>query len=139
MAISEGDKVHVHYTGTLDNGDVFDTSRDREPLEFEVGGGRLLPKFEEACIGKEPGDKFEIELDPEDAYGPIRDDLVQELPRDQFEGDVEEGMHVHLQGPEGETFHADVTDVSDKAVEVDLNHPLAGQKLNFEIEILETE
>lgn len=140
MSIEKGDTVHCHYTGTLENGEVFDTSRDREPLVFEVGGGQVLPQFEEAFVGRDPGEEFEIELPPEQAYGEVRDDLVQELPKEQFEGAApEEGMHVHLQGPDGETLHGDITDVGDEAVTVDLNHPLAGKTLNFEIEVIEIE
>lgn len=140
MAIEEGDTVHVHYTGTLDNGEEFDTSRDREPLAFQVGGGQVLPKFEEAVVGKKVGDTFELKLDPEDAYGEVRDDLVHELPKEQFEGAAPEpGMHVHLQGPQGETLHGDVKEVTDDAVTVDLNHPLAGERLNFEVEVVDVE
>lgn len=140
MAIEKGDTVHVHYTGTLDNGDVFDTSRDRDPLVFQVGGGQVLPKFEEAVVGRETGDTFDLELDPEDAYGDVRDDLVQELPKDQFEGaDPEPGMHVHLEGPQGETLHGNIQKVGDDSVTVDLNHPLAGERLNFEVEVVDVE
>lgn len=141
MAIEDGDEVTVHYTGTLDDGEVFDNSResDREPLSFTVGGGEVLPKFEQACVGKEVGDQFEIHLDVEEAYGEERDDLVQGLPREQFEEEPQEGMHLHLQGPQGQTLHGDVTEVGEEEVTVDLNHPLAGEALNFDIEIVDVE
>ena len=133
-----GDTVAVHYTGTLDGGDVFDTSREREPLEFTVGSGQVIPGFDRAVEGLAVGESRQVRLDPEEAYGPAREDLVVAVPRGQFppDGTPEVGMQVQVQVAPGESRVARIADVDDAAITLDLNHPLAGQALTFDVELV---
>jgi peptidylprolyl isomerase len=132
------DQVSVHYTGTLDDGTVFDSSRDREPLEFRIGEGALIPGFEEAVIGMEPGETKVANLPPERAYGPFRDELVQTIDRSEFPPDmeIEVGQQFQATGPEGPMVLS-VVDVVGDDITVDANHPLAGRNLTFEISLIE--
>lgn len=135
----EGDTVQVHYTGRLDDGSVFDSSRESEPLEFELGSGRVIPGFETAVEGMSVGESLEVELDPDEAYGQRRDDLVMPVGRDQLpeELDPEVGDALEVQLGSGERTTATVVDADESSVTLDLNHPLAGRTLNFEVELLE--
>lgn len=136
----QGDTVKVHYTGTLDNGEKFDSSYEREePLEFKIGEKQVIPGFEDGVTGMAVGEKKEIHIPSEQAYGPRQDDLIGSLPRTQLpEGfDPEIGQHVQLQSPSGEQLVAKVVESSDEAITVDANHPLAGENLNFELELKE--
>ena len=128
----------VHYTGTLDTGDVFDSSRDREPLEFTVGGGQVIPGFDRAVEGLAVGETRKVRLDPGEAYGQPREDLVVEVPRSQFppQGEPEVGMQVQVQVAPGENRVARIADVAEEAITLDLNHPLAGQALTFDVELV---
>lgn len=134
-----GDRVQVHYTGRLDDGSVFDSSRESEPLEFEIGTGRVIPGFESAVEGMSVGESIEVELDPDEAYGERRDDLVMPVSRDQLpdELDPEVGDALEVQLGSGERTTATVVDADEASVTLDLNHPLAGRTLNFEVELLE--
>lgn len=134
----QGDRVSVHYTGMLDSGDVFDSSRDREPLEFTVGEGAVIPGFERAVEGLAVGESRKVRIEPDDAYGEPRQDLVVEVPREQFppQGDPEVGMQVQVQVAPGQHRVARIADVSDQAITLDLNHPLAGQALTFDLELV---
>lgn len=142
MAIKEGDVIMVEYTGTLDDGTVFDSTdmEQREPLKFKVGAGQIIPGFDKSVVGKEVGDEFEIRLEPEDAYGDRREGLNREIPRDQFPKgqNPEPGKMIALLGPNNQPIPATITGVKDDAVTIDLNHPMAGKTLNFKIKILET-
>lgn len=135
----QGDTVQVHYTGRLDDGSVFDSSRENEPLEFELGSGRVIPGFESAVEGMSVGDSQEVELDPDEAYGERRDDLVMPVSRDQLpeELDPEVGDALEVQLGSGERTTATVVEADDSSVTLDLNHPLAGRTLNFEVELLD--
>lgn len=135
----QGDKVAVHYTGKLDNGEVFDSSRERDPIVFEVGSGQVIPGFDEAVQGLAVGESREIRIDPENAYGERRDDLVVDVPKTQFPdgGEPEVGRQVQVQIAPGQDRVARITEVSDENVTLDLNHPLAGQTLNFDVELVE--
>lgn len=135
---SQGDTVAVHYTGTLDSGEVFDSSRGREPLEFQIGAGQVIPGFDRAVEGLEVGETREIRLEPNDAYGAHQDNLVIDVPPDQFPPDAEPavGQQVQVQVAPGQNHVARITAVGDDTVRLDLNHPLAGQALTFDVELV---
>lgn len=135
----QGDTVTVHYTGKLDDGEVFDSSKGRDPLEFQVGSGQVIPGFDRAVTGLGIGESREIRLDPEDAYGEPREDLVVEVERSQFPAEAEPvvGQQVQVQVAPGENRVATIQDVDDQNITLDLNHPLAGQPLTFDVELVE--
>lgn len=134
-AAAEGSKVSIHYTGRLEDGTVFDSSRDRDPLEFEVGSGQVIPGFDDAVAGMEAGDEKTVTIPAVDAYGPRRQELVLDVPGEQLpdELETEVGQQLQMQTPDGQTFQVTVVDVNDEGVQVDANHPLAGKDLTFDI------
>ncbi|MEJ2215452.1 MAG: peptidylprolyl isomerase [Gemmatimonadota bacterium] len=134
-----GDQVAVHYTGKLDSGEVFDSSTGKDPIRFELGSGQVIPGFERAVQGMAVGDTREIRIEPEDAYGQPSDELVVEVARTQLPDDVEPavGMPLQVQTGGGQQRVARITGVADDSVTLDLNHPLAGRALNFELELME--
>ncbi len=137
---NEGKQVKVHYVGTLDDGSKFDSSRDRgEPLAFTCMAGQMIPGFDEAVRTMEVGQTTTIRLEPEDAYGPRRLDLIQSVPVAQLPGaeGLSIGQRVMLQSVSGQPIQATVTDKDDKTVTFDMNHEMAGKALTFEIELLE--
>ena len=138
MAIKKGDKVKVHYTGTLDDGTVFDSSDGREPLEFEVGSDQLIKGFDEGVLGMEVGDEKNVHIKAIDAYGDQNPNLVKKIPRAALPKDKEPevGMMLGIKTPNGD-FPAQIVNVDAKEVTVDLNHPLAGKALTFKIKIVE--
>lgn len=132
-----GDTVRVHYTGTLADGSVFDSSRGREPLEFTLGEGRVIAGFDDAVTGMQEGEERQVIIPAEQAYGDRREELVLTVPRAQFpQGlDPEPGLQVQLsQG--GQRTVATITEVDDEAVTLDANHPLAGKELTFDLELV---
>jgi len=135
----EGDEVQVHYTGKLEDGTVFDTSEDGDPLNFTIGENRVIPGFEEAVTGMEPGDSKTTEVEPEQAYGEHREDMVMEMERDQIPDDVdpEVGQQLQLRLENGQTVPVLITALGEDTVTIDANHPLAGRKLMFEIELID--
>lgn len=137
--VKDGDTVRVRYRGRLANGDVFDESPEGEPLEFKVGAGQVIPGFEEAVRGMSVGDKRTVEIETDDAYGPRNDALVNTVERSgmRLEHEPEVGMSLLMQLPDGNQIPLTVTGVTDTHVTLDANHPLAGEKLIFEIELLE--
>ncbi len=138
--VKEGDKVKVHYTGTLKDGTQFDSSRDREPLEFTLGEGQLIPGFEKAVIGLSEGESTSVDIPSEEAYGERRDDLEIEVTKEELPGEVEPEVGVQLQvkqNENGRSIPVTITDVTDDKVTLDANHPLAGKDLKFDIELLE--
>ncbi|MEM6752476.1 MAG: peptidylprolyl isomerase [Cyanobacteria bacterium P01_C01_bin.38] len=134
-----GDNVKVHYTGKLDDGTVFDSSVEREPLEFSLGSGNVIPGFEEAIVGMAPGESKTTQIPPEQAYGPTREELVITVEKEQIPTDlsVEVGQQLQISQNNGQVIPVIVTDVSDSKVTLDANHPLAGQQLTFDIELVE--
>lgn len=134
-----GDTVRVHYTGRLDDGTVFDSSREREPLEFTVGAGQVITGFERAVEGMEVGEARETRIEADDAYGEHREDLVLDLPKEQVPEDmqIEPGMRLELRQPDGQAVPVTVAEVGQESVTLDANHPLAGQPLTFELELVE--
>lgn len=135
----EGDTVKVHYTGKLENGTVFDTSTKRDPLEFTIGEGQVISGFEQAVVGMEPGEKKTAKIPPEEAYGPRRDDMTLTVNRDQFPEDInpEPGQQLQVQQPDGRAAIVTVSEVSGSTVTLDANHPLAGQPLMFDIQLVD--
>lgn len=134
-----GDTVKVHYTGTLNDQSVFDSSRSREPLEFTIGTGQIIPGFEKAVIGMQPGDSTITVIPADQAYGPHQPDLIISVDRAQFGQDVEPeiGQQYQIRNPDGQVGVVTVTEVSPTEVTLDANHPLAGQELTFDIELVE--
>jgi len=133
-----GDTVHVHYTGRLDDGSVFDASEGRDPLEFTLGAGHVIDGFDRALDGMEVGTSKSVRIPVEEAYGERRDDLVLELPRSQVpEGMVVEvGARLELQRHDGHTMPVTVIATDDVAIKLDANHPLAGEALTFELQLV---
>ena len=137
--VKKGDKVKVHYTGKLKDGTVFDTSVEREPLEFEVGSGSLIPGFENGVIGMEPEEQKTVEIEASKAYGQVRDDLILEIKSEQLPADLNPkvGMELISQQPDGQQINVTVKEVKDDSIVIDANHKLAGKDLIFEIEVVE--
>ena len=135
----EGDTVRIHYTGTLDDGTQFDSSTDQDPIEFTLGSKAVIPGFETGVTGMEVGDQKTIHIPAEEAYGERNDALVEEVPLQHFPDDMEleVGMHLQAQSPNGENFNVVVTALSDGSATIDGNHPLAGEALNFDLELVE--
>lgn len=139
--VKDGDTVKVHYTGTLtEEGTVFDSSEDREPLEFTLGEGKLIPGFEKAVVGMEEGDETTVEIESGDAYGQRREDLELEVAKSDLPDNIEPevGMQLQMQQQEnGQAIPVQITAVEDELVKLDANHPLAGKDLTFDIELIE--
>jgi peptidylprolyl isomerase len=136
--IKEGSKVKVHYTGRFEDTTVFDSSLEREPLEFVVGEANLIPGFMNALIGMNSGESKTIQLNPEEAYGSYIEELVNEVPKEHVPEGVEVGSMLQAQTEDG-VVNVIVTDITETHVKVDANHPLAGKNLIFDLEILEVE
>lgn len=133
-----GDTVRVHYTGRLADGTVFDSSQGREPLEFTLGQGQVIPGFEQAITGMEPGGEQTVTIPSDQAYGERRGDLVFAVPRAQFPPDLDPQPGQQLQVQQGANVAVvTVHDVTDEAVTLDANHPLAGHDLTFELSLVE--
>jgi peptidylprolyl isomerase len=137
--IENGKTVKIHYTGTLDDGTQFDSSTGREPLEFEMGAGKVIPGFEMGVADMEVGEKKTIHIPATEAYGEYREDLVLQLERSQLpEGlEPEVGMGLHMQGPQGQPIPVYVTSLEETTITINANHQLAGKDLNFELELIE--
>jgi len=141
MTAKEGDTVKVEYEGKLEDGTVFDSSEKHggKPLEFQIGSKKVIPGFEKAVIGMEKGEEKEIKLKPAEAYGDPNPQLVKKIPRDKLPTDKElkPGMMLSIGLPTGQQIPARITEVGDKEVTIDLNHPLAGKNLNFKLKVME--
>ena len=135
MPASQGDTVRVHYTGTLTDGTQFDSSAGREPLEFTLGSGQVIPGFDAGVTGMEPGESKTVMILAADAYGPRRPEMVLEVGHEQFPDDMvpEVGQQLQLSQPDGQAVVVTVTEVTDDGVLLDANHPLAGEDLRFEL------
>ncbi len=133
-----GDTVKVHYTGSFEDGTVFDSSQGQEPLQFTIGAGQVIPGFEDAVIGMGEGDRKRETIAPERAYGERHDELVFTIPRDQLPpgSDVQAGDMVQIGFPDGRTAAVQVAGVTDEALTLDANHPLAGRTLLFDLELV---
>ncbi|MDX1660558.1 MAG: peptidylprolyl isomerase [Gemmatimonadota bacterium] len=137
----QGDTVKVHYSGRLEDGSVFDSSEGKDPLEFTIGESQVIPGFESAVEGMDEGEEKTATIPVDEAYGPVRDELRFEVDRDRFPDDVdpEVGRMVEVKDPDGGTHAATITEVEADSVTLDLNHPLAGHDLTFEIRLIEVE
>ena len=135
----KGDTVKVHYTGKLQDGSVFDSSANREPLQFTLGGGNMIPGFEQAVLGMDVGDKKTAEIPSTQAYGEKREDMIISVPKENVPGDIspEVGQQLAIQQQGGQQVPVTVTEVTDEKVVLDANHPLAGKDLIFDIELVE--
>ena len=136
--IKEGDTVKVHYTGKTSDGNVFDSSRERDPLEFTIGQGQLIPGFEKAVVGLEAGDSQTVTIPSDEAYGEVRDDMIVNVPKEQIPSDItpEVGQQLQIQQKDGGSIGVVVTEITEQEVTLDANHPLAGKDLTFEIEVV---
>lgn len=134
-----GDKVKVHYHGKLRSGETFDSSQGRDPLEFELGSGQVIKGFDEGIKGMQVGDKKTIEIAVVDAYGEKQQEMIIEFPKDQFPPDMnpEAGMQLMMSNGSGQQFPVTIVDVKEESVVLDANHPLAGQELIFDLELVE--
>jgi peptidylprolyl isomerase len=137
--VKEGDVVKVHYTGKLVNGEQFDSSAGREPLEFTVGAGQMIKGFDAAMPGMNLGEKKTINIAPEDAYGVRSEEAIIEFPKENVPADMklEPGMQLTLSNQEGYPVPVVVVEVKDDVIILDANHFLAGQELVFDIELVE--
>lgn len=136
--IESGQKVKIHYTGTLDDGTKFDSSEGRDPLEFEMGAGMVIPGFETGVADMAEGEKKSIHISAAEAYGEVREDLIMNFEKSQLPEDMkpEIGMMLQMQGPEGQPVPVTVKAVEEAHIVIDANHRLAGQNLNFELELV---
>jgi peptidylprolyl isomerase len=133
-----GDTVRVHYTGRLDDGRVFASSRAQEPLELTVGEGTLIPSVEETLTRMQPGEERTVTIPPERAYGPYQPELLRAVARAEFPEDLEPEVGQELQVRQGDAVIVmRVAEVSDEQVTIDANHPLAGKNVTFDLELLE--
>ena len=135
----KNDKVKVHYTGKLANGEIFDSSLEREPLEFTVGAGQMIKGFDSAVDGMSISEKKTVEIPANEAYGPSNPDLIQEVPKSQLpeELKLEVGQNLVAQNPDGGQTQVVMREVSKDSITIDANHQLAGKDLTFEIELME--
>ena len=138
-AVKKGDTIKVHYHGTLTDGTIFDSSLQREPLEFEVGGGMVIPGFDNGVLGMAVGEKRTINIPADEAYGQKQEEMIMEFPRDRFPEDMtpEIGMQLMMSSQTGQQFPVVVADVREDVVVLDANHPLAGKDLTFDLELVE--
>ncbi|TCP44160.1 FKBP-type peptidyl-prolyl cis-trans isomerase [Rhodovulum marinum] len=136
--VKAGDKVRIHYTGTLADGTTFDSSQGRDPLEFTVGSGEIIPGLDSALPGMAAGDKKTVEIPCAEAYGEANPEARQAIPRAQVPAEIplEIGTRLQLQTPQGQVMPVTVAEVTDDEVVLDANHPLAGQDLTFAIELV---
>jgi FKBP-type peptidyl-prolyl cis-trans isomerase 2 len=137
--VKDGSNVKVHYTGKLTDGTVFDSSEGREPLAFTIGAGMMIPGFEKGVMDMAVNEEKTINILPEDAYGEARKEMIAEVPKSQLPADmeVEKGMQLMSQTPDGQQMAVIVVDVKDDSIVVDANHALAGKELVFDIKVVE--
>lgn len=137
--VKSGDKVRIHYKGTLADGTVFDSSEGRDPLEFTVGAGQVIVGMDKEMVGMTVGEKKTITAVAEEAYGPRQDDAQQDVPREMIPAEIplEVGMQLQMQSPEGQVIPVSVVSIGEETVTLDANHMLAGKDLTFDIELVE--
>ncbi|MEL6620689.1 MAG: peptidylprolyl isomerase [Pseudomonadota bacterium] len=136
--IKSGDTVRIHYTGTLLDGTEFDSSEGRDPLEFVVGSGQIIPGLDQALPGMTTGEKKTVSVPSADAYGPINPGMRQAVPRSAIPNEItlELGLQLQTQTPDGQAMMVTVVDIAEEEVTLDANHPLAGKDLTFAIEVV---
>ncbi len=138
LLIGENTVVSMHYKLTDNSGEVLDSSEGAQPLNYLHGAGNIIPGLEQALVGKTEGDSLQVEVKPEDAYGEVRPDMIQKVPRDAFQGveSIEPGMAFEARGEGGAPQRIVVKEVSGDEITVDANHPLAGVELNFDVQVV---
>ena len=138
MVVEEGSKIKLEYTGTLDDGTVFDSTEGKPPMSFEMKPGNLITGFYGALLGMASGEEKEFRLDPKDAYGERDERLMEKIPRDKFpkEPTPEPGMMFYGETEGGQRIPTLIAEVSDDIVVIDMNHPMAGKSLTFKIKII---
>ncbi|MVT39711.1 peptidylprolyl isomerase [Chitinophaga oryziterrae] len=139
MQVKNGDTVRVHYHGRLTDGTTFDSSEGRDPLEFQVGAGMVIKGFDNGVIDMKVGDKRTLEIPVDEAYGPKNAELIMEFPKDNIPAELnpEVGMDLQMSNPEGQVFPVKVAAIGSEFITLDANHPLAGEALVFDIELVE--
>jgi len=141
MSAKNGDQVKVHYRGTLSDGTEFDNSFEKDPLEFTIGEGQIIPGFENAVVGMGEGEQKEFTVSPEEGYGDYNDEGKIEVERANLPEDInpEMGMMLQVTTPDNQVVHVTVVDLDENKVTLDANHPLAGKDLHFEIQLMEVQ
>ncbi|KZX93794.1 MULTISPECIES: FKBP-type peptidyl-prolyl cis-trans isomerase [unclassified Sulfitobacter] len=136
--VKSGDTVQIHYTGTLQDGTTFDSSEGRDPLEFVVGSGQIIPGLDNALPGMNEGERKTVKVDSAEAYGPVNPEMQQSIPREGIPADIplEPGTQLQMQTPDGQAMPVTVVSVDEASVTLDANHPLAGKDLQFDIEVV---
>jgi len=136
--VKAGDTVQFHYVGTLNDGTTFDSSQGREPMEVTVGTGTIIPGLDAALPGMTEGETKQVQVPAVDAYGPVNPEAMQQVPREQIPEHIplDLGTQLQVQTPDGRAVPVTVAEVSEQSVTLDANHPLAGQDLNFEIQLV---
>ncbi|MCF6406072.1 peptidylprolyl isomerase [Chitinophaga filiformis] len=139
QAVKNGDTVRVHYHGRLTNGTTFDSSEGRDPLEFKVGAGMVIKGFDNGVVDMKVGEKRTLNIPVEEAYGPKNDELIMEFPKENIPADLnpQVGMDLQMSNPQGQVFPVKVAAISTDFITLDANHPLAGEALIFDIELVE--
>ena len=134
-----GDTVKVHYTGKLDDGTVFDSSINRDPLQFIIGDGHIIPGFQQTVVGMNPGESRTAIIPADEAYGPYYEEMVLVIDRDQLPPDLKPtvGLQLQMSHANGQRTMVTVTDLSESSVTIDANHPLSGENLTFDIQLIE--
>ncbi|HQX95466.1 MAG: peptidylprolyl isomerase [Chitinophagaceae bacterium] len=137
--VKSGDKIKVHYHGKLNDGETFDSSEGRDPLEFEVGSGMVIKGFDDGVTGMSVGEKKTINIPFAEAYGPINPEMIIEMPKDRFPEDLELGigMPLMMSDQQGQQFQVKIVEIKEEAVMLDANHHLAGKDLTFDLELVE--
>ncbi|TWW01500.1 peptidylprolyl isomerase [Chitinophaga pinensis] len=139
QAVKNGDTVRVHYHGRLTNGTTFDSSEGRDPLEFKVGAGMVIKGFDNGVVDMTIGEKRTLNIPVEEAYGPKNEELIMEFPKENIPSDLnpQVGMDLQMSNPQGQVFPVKVAAIGDSSITLDANHPLAGEALIFDIELVE--
>ncbi len=139
QTVKTGDTVKVHYTGRFDDGEVFDSSEGREPLQFKVGTEEIIKGLEKAVLGMKPGERKSVTVNPEEGYGNYNKKLLMEMPKERIPDDIspEKGMPLQLVNRQGKAISVVVAEILDKSIRLDANHPLAGKLLYFDLELVE--
>ena len=137
--VAKGSRVSIEYTGTFEDGTVFDTTQGREPIGFVAGKGEVIKGFDDAVVGMKRGEQKTIKITPQDGYGERDEKLQQQVPRSVFPAEmkIDKGMGFSFKAPQDQVIHATITDVSNETVTVDMNHPLAGKNLVFELKVVD--
>ncbi len=137
--VAKGSKVSVEYTGSFDDGTVFDTSEGKGPITFVAGNNEVIKGFDDAVVGMKKGEQKKITVTPKEGYGDRDENLQQQVPRTVFppEMKLEKGMGFSFKTPQGQVIHATITEANSESVTVDMNHPLAGRNLIFELKVVD--